>query len=301
MTDVKEEICRLTLEAGFCEARILSGTERFEPPASVNAGRRINSPTLLVTALPYGNDSVETPSAQAGWAVIAPFARKNYYREAIRRLQKLSQVFRSRFGGTKADYRVFCNSPLNEKLLALTCGLGMVGRNSLIITPSAGSLVVIAALTLPFPLDGDSALVGDPCRACTLCVAACPTHAVRGDGTIDRLRCIQWYASGNEDAVPSYVADKWGQTLYGCVFCQDVCPHNRRPITGAETELSLLPASIDPQKLLAMTDEEIRAFFKGSAMGLSWLKPHHIRSSTLRVLDNFTRGGVRKGDPLSPS
>jgi epoxyqueuosine reductase len=300
MIDVKEEICRLTLEAGFCEARILSGTERFEPPASV-IRRRINSPTLLVTALPYGNDAEETPSSQAGWAVIAPFARKNYYREAIRRLQKLSQVFRSRFGGDKADYRVFCNSPLNEKLLASACGLGRVGRNSLIITRSAGSLVIIAAMTLPFPLDGDSALVGDPCRACALCIAACPTRAVRGDGTIDRLRCIQWYASDNEDSVPSYVADKWGQTLYGCVFCQDVCPHNQRPIAGAETEIGLLPASIDPLKLLAMTDEEIRAFFKGSAMGLSWLKPQQIRTSARRVLDNFTRVVVRKGDPLNPT
>jgi epoxyqueuosine reductase QueG len=101
--------------------------------------------------------------------------------------------------------------------------------------------------------------------------------------------------------VPSYVADKWGQTLYGCVFCQDVCPHNQRPIAGAETELGLLPASVDPLKLLAMTDEEIRAFFKGSAMGLSWLKPHHIRTSTLRVFNNFTQGVVRKVDPLSPS
>jgi epoxyqueuosine reductase len=285
MIDVKKEICRLALEAGFCEAKVLSGTEQFEPPPSANV-RRINSPTLLVTALPYGNDSPETPPPQTdpSWAVIAPFARRNYYREAIQRLQKLSQVFRKRFGGTKAGYRVFCNSPAPEKLLAVACGLGTIGLNSLVITPSAGSLVVIAAMTLPYPLDGDPALAENLCCNCAACISACPTHAVRGDGSIDRLRCIQWYASGNEEAVPPYIADKWERTLYGCTFCQDVCPHNQRPITGAQTQIGVLPSGIDPLKLLAMTDAEIRAFFKGSAMGLSWLKPQHIRRNAALAL-----------------
>ncbi|MDR0644109.1 MAG: iron-sulfur protein [Treponema sp.] len=286
---MKEEILGLALEAGFCEARILSGTERFEPPTDTL--RKINSPTLLVTALPYGNDSVEMPSSQTSLsrAVIAPFARKNYYREAVKRLQMLSQIFRRRFGGTKADYRVFCNSPAPEKRIASACGLGMIGRNSLIITRSAGSLVVIAAMTLPYPLKGDLALVESPCGNCAACVTACPTGAVRGDGSIDILRCIQWYASGNEETVPPYLADKWGQTLYGCTFCQDACPHNQRPITGAETKLGILPQSVDPCELLAMTDEEIQAFFKGSAMGLSWLKPQHIRRSAALVLLHSTR------------
>jgi hypothetical protein len=42
----------------------------------------------------------------------------------------------------------------------------------------------------------------------------------------------------------------------------------------------MLPASIEIQKLLTMKDEEMRAFFKGTAMGLSWLKPEHIKRST---------------------
>jgi epoxyqueuosine reductase len=279
MLDLKKELPNLALEAGFCEAKILSETKRFDPPPSVNARRKINSPTLLVTALPYGNDSPKPPPPQTSppFAVIAPFARKNYYREAVQRLQKLSQIFRRRFGGTKADYRVFCNSSAPEKLLASACGLGTIGLNSLVITPSSGSLVVIAAITIPFPLVGDQPPSENLCRNCSACVSACPTHAVRGDGSIDRLRCIQWYASGNEDSVPQPIVDKWAHTLYGCTLCQDPCPHNQRLIPGAQTKLGLLPPTIDPLKLLAMSDQEIHAFFKGSAMGLSWLKPQHIR------------------------
>ncbi|MDR0411895.1 MAG: hypothetical protein LBH75_07995 [Treponema sp.] len=282
MRNVKEEICGLTMEAGFCEAKILSGTERFEPPAGTHMRRRIDSPTLLVAALPYGNNSAEAPTISE--AVIAPFARKNYYRSAVQRLQKLSQTFRKRFGGTKEDYRVFCNSPAPEKLFAVACGLGVAGRNSLIITHSAGSLVIIAAMTIPYPLDGDPALTTDPCGACIACVSACPTRAVRGDGYIDRLRCIQWYASGNEETVPPHVAEKWGRILYGCTFCQDVCPYNQRLIAGVETDIGLLPPSMNALELIAMSDYEIQAFFKGSAMGLSRLKPQHIRRNAILVL-----------------
>jgi hypothetical protein len=36
---------------------------------------------------------------------------------------------------------------------------------------------------------------------------------------------------------------------------------------------------MDARTILAMTDQEIQAFFKGTALGLSWLKPEHIRRS----------------------
>jgi ferredoxin len=186
---------------------------------------------------------------------------------------------RAEFGGEKADYRVLCNSPAPEKPLALACGLGVLGRNSLVITPEAGSLVIIACMTLPFALEGDPP-IGEPfsrCRGCSACVRACPTGAVRGDGLIDRQRCIQWFASGNGERVPVEVAGKWGRTLYGCAICQDCCPHNKRPIPGVASEEGPLPEFLDARRLLGMGDDEIRALFKGTAMGMPWLGPGRIR------------------------
>jgi epoxyqueuosine reductase len=251
------------------------------------------SSSLLVTALPYGNDSEKVDdkenSADAAW--IAPFARKNYYREAVKRLKRISLKLRQKHGGEKSSFRIFCNSPIPEKPLAEISGLGCIGRNSLIITKDAGSLVILAAMTLPFELESDKPELKrfDFCRACNEknppCKEACPTHAVNGDGTIKLEKCIQWYASGNgEEQIPEEVLAHWGNRLYGCSDCQDACPHNQREIAGTKTEEGLLPAYFDAQNILNMSDDEIKALFKNTAMGLSWLGPKTIRRNASIIL-----------------
>jgi epoxyqueuosine reductase len=292
--ELKEEIRASALNAGFVRARILAPFE----PASLAKGPQVAIPenyrqgasSVLAAALPYGNQPLDGEiqpggAIPPGSAVIAPFARRNYYREAVRRLQALAVEFRARYGGIRSDYRIFCNSPAPEKPLAHACGLGVLGRNSLIITPEAGSLVIIAAMTLPITLETDepigTAEAFPFCKACCReqppCKAACPTGALRGDGTLDRERCIQWYASGNGAAVPPEIARLWGRRLYGCTDCQDACIRNRRPIPGVRTNEGPLPAYLDCQELMAAQDGELKARFKGAALGLSWLGPEGIR------------------------
>jgi epoxyqueuosine reductase len=286
---MKETICRMAREYGFTESRILSPFHipRNLPPEESNRfspSNREGAFSLLVAALPYGNEgnnenAEETQSA----ARIAPFAQRNYYKEAVVRLKKIARTARRLYGGLASDYRIFCNSPIPEKPLAVACGLGFLGRNDLVITHSAGSLVIIAAITLPFALENDQPCE-EECPRCDACTRACPTNAIRESGGINRKKCIQWYASGNEDFVPPEIAKKWGKTLYGCTMCQDVCPYNRKPIQGAETDLGKLPASLNARALLAMTDAEIRAFFKGTAMGLSWLGTQAIKRNARLAL-----------------
>jgi epoxyqueuosine reductase len=296
--ELKEEIRNAALDAGFVRARILAP---FEPDSgSVSAGepgrrvpdnRCLGAPSLLMTALPYGNQGPEGEGLFAGpvppgAGSIAPFARRNYYREAVRRLQALAAAFRARYGGKRSAYRIFCNSPVPEKPPAIACGLGALGRNSLIITPEAGSLAVIAAMTLPLALETDAPLAAEGgafplCGACRResppCKTACPTGAVRGEGKIDRERCIQWYASGNGPSPPPGVARHWGRRLYGCTACQDACVRNLRPIPGVQTREGPLPAYLDCRELAEAPDEELKARFKGTALGLSWPGPQGIR------------------------
>jgi epoxyqueuosine reductase len=261
----------MVLDAGFVRARFIAG-------AACSAFRRLDARSILVAALPYGNRHEPAPDTPG---TIAPFARRNYYREGVARLRRIGKTLRAGYGGRKSDFRILCNSQVPEKPLAIAGGLGALGRNGLVITPEAGSLFVIAAMTLPFDLDGDPPETAPftSCAACSppRCVAACPTGAVRGDGTIDIHRCIQWYASGNGSEVPEPVLRRWGNRLYGCTDCQDCCIHNRRPVTGVSTERGALPPFIDPRTILAMTDADIVRLFKGTCMGLSWLGPRNIR------------------------
>jgi len=267
-------------------------------------GNGVYQGAALVFALPYGNDFEEPQGgaieccameggAMEGGAVIAPFARHNYYKELVRRLKKTAAELRKRYNGEKSDYRIFCNSKhIDEKMTAAQSGLGFYGRNGLIIVPPYGSLVVLAVLTLgalpgglfargaykekkknEFPLCSGCDPENPPCKK------ACPTGSLDGKGGLLLERCIQWYASGNGAAIPEDVKANWGRTLYGCTKCQDACPHNQKKITGIRTELGKLPAAINAEKLIHSSDEEIKALFKGSALGLSWLNPETIRRS----------------------
>jgi epoxyqueuosine reductase len=307
----KTYVCSAALDAGFTRARIFAP---FEPEALLRQNgqsqSRINgAKSLLVCALPYGNrHEPALPCTGDCYGTIAPFARFNYYREAVKRMKRLSRILRTNYGGIKSDYRIFCNSSIPEKPIAAASGLGLMGRNSLIISPEAGSLFIIAAMTLPLALEADPPLASDPdefplCKSCGKnppCAAACPTGAVLANGHIDRGKCIQWYASGNSppkleepclsasnldlENIPAPVRAAWGRRLYGCVSCQEACIHNKRSIQGVQTEEGALPAFINIDELLGLSDLEIKEMFKGTAMGLSWLGPRAIRRNAEMVL-----------------
>ena len=222
---------------------------------------------------------------------IAPFAQRNYYKEAAERLKKIAGKLREGAGGfRRSDFRVFCNSRYDEKKLAAAYGLGALGRNGLVLTAEAGSLFVIAGLTLPFDAGCAAAPLPDFyfCRECTAdgapCVQACPTGALDGSGRLVREKCIQWYASGHGAEVPAEVRRVWGRRLYGCVVCQEACIRNQQPVCAAETAYGPLPPFVDAAALLGKTDGEIRALFKGSALGLSWLGPKALRRNAVCCL-----------------
>jgi epoxyqueuosine reductase len=292
LDDLTEEIRRMSRDAGFIRAGFLTPFRPEQyiqgPPAE---GYQVDAPALLIAGLAYGNQgSAGTDSGSDGY--IAPFAQRNYYREAVTRLKQLAKDIRLRYGGKRADFRILCNSPLPEKPLAAASGLGSLGRNGLIITPEAGSLIVLGAMTLPFALSGYPAEAEIPfryCRRCDShrppCAAACPTGAVLGNGRLDRDRCIQWYASGHGEQVPPEIIRVWGNRLYGCTNCQDVCVHNQRRIQGLSTEAGSLPPNIDPRTLLSLSDGELKARFKGTALGLSWLGVEGIRRNARLILE----------------
>ncbi|MDR1903747.1 MAG: hypothetical protein LBQ88_15880 [Treponema sp.] len=286
MRELKETIRRMVLDEGFVRVRFLAP---FEPEQFFKSDRydavipknyRQGSPALVFAALPYGNCLGKDRQDTSGKVFIAPFAQRNYYCEAVKRLQKIALKLRCQYEGKKSDYRILCNSPIPEKPPAIACGLGSLGRNSLIITREAGSLVILAALTLPFSLETDMPEAFSPCKRCSPeappCALSCPTGALRG-GTLDTELCIQWYASGNGDRVPDEVAEKWGNRLYGCTACQDACIQNMRPIQGIQTDEGSLPEYYEIEELLCLSDDALKARFKGTAMGLSWLGPAAIR------------------------
>jgi epoxyqueuosine reductase len=264
-----------------------------------------NCRSILAAGLVYGNDFQNDVQSEDGKreypAKIAPFARRNYYREAVRRLQAVAKNLRGQYGGSKADYRIYCNSSVvNEKKIAFESGMADMGRNTLLLTKDYGSLFIAGLLTLPFAVE-DRAAARIPfalCRSCDPhnppCKKACPTgaiiieaasaHGVVGGARIEKERCIQWYLSGHGEAVPEIVKKNGGNRLYGCTLCQDACVFHQKTVRGVDCTIGVLPAAMDAQKIAAASDADLKKMFHGTALGLSWLCPDGLRRNAALCL-----------------
>jgi epoxyqueuosine reductase QueG len=93
------------------------------------------------------------------------------------------------------------NAPSRE--LAVSAGLGVKGKNRLVITERFGPRVQITTVLTTMPLMRDSRKVDfHPCRACNVCIEICPTEvfsdSFEGEKCIQCYRCILQCPAGRD-------------------------------------------------------------------------------------------------------
>lgn len=259
---------------------------------------------VFIGALPYNEKESEgSVDSDLFRGQIAPFARRNYYRTAVLQLKEIISVLCSSMEMNKQDTSIFCNSRLPEKAMAASSGVGVYGKNGLILVPETGSLCIIAGFSMPssllmekarldeyFPLlsiDRDTLIkkAFSRCGTCKLCISACPTLAITSPGTIDRNRCIQNLATSTE-VIPEAIMEKWGFTIYGCQVCQGVCPENRNPVKGFQTHEGEIGASVPLEKFLTSDSREIKKLVKKTVMDRKWIPPEALMRNALIAAGN---------------
>jgi len=127
-----------------------------------------------------------------------------------------------------ARFRIFCdNSPVMEKELARSAGLGFIGRNTLLISPELGSFVNIGGIAVDVELKPDGPLPETAgCGDCRLCEKICPGKALE-DYKISQENCISyWTTQKTAQPLPKSVSES--DFVYGCDICQENCPFNKR-------------------------------------------------------------------------
>jgi epoxyqueuosine reductase len=129
----------------------------------------------------------------------------------------------SRLGGR---YRVLVDANEHvDREAAVRAGVGFYGKNTMAITPSHGSWVVLGTLVTETEIEATPPLELD-CGSCRLCIDACPTGALDTPGELDASRCLSYWTQAPQAVPEEYRADL-GAMVYGCDVCQDVCPWNR--------------------------------------------------------------------------
>lgn len=269
---------------------LLLGQDFLSPGVYQNREKRLPYPaeyTAVIAALPYEQ---LPPPDDPDFGEIAPFAARNYYREAARRLKVIYKQIRERKSFDKQDGRIFVNSPLPEKEIAAASGTGFIGRNSLIIIPNHGSLAVLGGLILPFPLESTGQIEngdvpGKNCGSCRRCIEACPVDAIDDTGKVDTTRCLQallqQYEPMEEDAMTAA-----GRKIYGCNICQDVCPFNNIPRRGTETETGKIGPGLKIGHLIQSDPDQIKKMLRGTVLGMAWIDPRAIKRNGIIAAGN---------------
>jgi epoxyqueuosine reductase QueG len=109
---------------------------------------------------------------------------------------------------------------LSLKHAAVSCGMGEIGRNNLLLTPEFGPHQRLCAIITEAPLDADPRREFGLCTGCKRCVKACPPGALK-DGQYDVDPCFVYWSYGFRRLPPSGLREWPG-------FIQMLLQHTRR-------------------------------------------------------------------------
>lgn len=144
-------------------------------------------------------------------------------------LSKRVKEFRSFLRDNGINSKVPFHLP--HRVAAARAGLGTFGKNCLfysnkVARKSSWITPLPVIIDREFEADGPSVGMGCPDWCRNACVAACPTRALKGNGTIDPRKCISYLTYFGNDITPGELREPMGMYVYGCDRCQNVCPRN---------------------------------------------------------------------------
>jgi epoxyqueuosine reductase len=195
--------------------------------------------TVVSAALCYYAEGLEPG---AGEGRLPRYTWRDHYADLRERLDLLGR----RIGGA---YRVLVDENQHvDRAGAVRSGVGFYGKNTMVITRTHGSWVVLGTLVTDVAVEATPALDLD-CGQCRLCIDACPTGALDEPGVLDSTRCLSYWSQAPHP-VPEPYREEMGAMVYGCDVCQDVCPWNR----GIEKRLSGAPAPTDAAPTVSLRE-----------------------------------------------
>ena len=130
-----------------------------------------------------------------------------------------------------------------------------------------GSFFFLAELIIDLDLEHDHA-IKDYCGSCTACMDACPTDAIPAPYVVDGSKCISYFTIELKEEIPADVQGKFGDWIFGCDICQNVCPWNSfaKPHDEPRLEPSESLLGMKRQEWDEITEEVFENLFKRSAV-----------------------------------
>ncbi len=193
---------------------------------------------------PYRFGAVEKKLRAAPFKVARYAWQQDYHLLLRHKLSSLLSTF------TLDGRAVTDSAPLFERYWARRAGLGFIGRNGMLIDRQKGSFFFIAAALVAEEIRSPGDIprrekdflpekdFTEFCKDCRLCIDACPTGALFGDGLMETSKCISYRTiESKREAVHDlrYKKHRW---IFGCDICQQVCPYNKSPSAFADDDFN---------------------------------------------------------------
>ena len=197
---------------------------------------------------------------------IASYAWNLDYHDVMQdQLEQLTAWMQSQIGKA-VDSKVYVDTgAILERSHAQQAGMGFIGKDTMLIHPQRGSYFFLGEVISTIDFDNyDTAHKDSMCGTCTRCLRACPTDAFPKPHVLDARRCISYHTIENKDWIDRDLRHSFGNWVYGCDICQDVCPFQR--FSQPSDEISFYPINyqtVAPHltDLLTLTDETFKQIY----------------------------------------
>jgi len=140
------------------------------------------------------------------------------------------KAFRNFLRNNGIDSKVPFNLP--HRSAAARAGMGTMGKNALFYSARASRmsswvLPITVIVDREFAPDSPAGGIGCPAWCRNVCVAACPTRAIKGNGAIDPRLCVSFMTYYGEEITPRALREPMGLYVYGCDPLALPCASNK--------------------------------------------------------------------------
>ncbi|MCA9884163.1 MAG: tRNA epoxyqueuosine(34) reductase QueG [Anaerolineae bacterium] len=224
--------------------------------------------TLIMVGLDYGQDIVpESILNDPTRGRIAMYAWGVDYHDVIQPQLEIFAEWLQSEASQQLNQRVYVDTgAILERSHGQQAGMGFIGKNTMLIHPRRGSNFFLGEIITTLEVDEyDTPHRQSMCGTCTRCLNACPTDAFPQPQVLDARRCISYHTIENKGWIERELRANFGNWVYGCDICQDVCPFQRfspKFKQAPPTELHTIAPELTA--LLTLTEADFRARYIGS-------------------------------------
>ncbi len=201
--------------------------------------------SLLIFAFPYGSGVPGSEKFPLKSNRVARYAQGYDYHFTLK--EKLGEVIKElqQQWPSEEFLAVTDSFPLMERDFAAQAGLGWFGKNTCLIHPKKGSLFLLCEILTSLDFNSAPNPLPDFCGTCTRCIDTCPTGAIESDRVVNATKCISYWTIESREVPPVELREKFGDWLFGCDICQNVCPWNQKIYKGLLSSEVLLEHSAE--------------------------------------------------------